>query len=380
MPAGPSIQKLLGFATITKSILLTTQGIPKVMPEGFYTSHDKCVRDAARWRRYTGQRRTAKKVRYGAPSVRAELKEVGEGTAKCIHFFENMEMDPLVFNALQQPNSYEHDAVMYEVNRQLEAFAMKFDNTRNAAVTIALKGGALNFDSDGNLLPTSETVVGTTVTLPSGGTAVVAEVINFQMNPNNQDQLNGIITSSWASPSTDIVLHIRKLKKRARRLTGYPLKICLYGENLPSYFYRNESLQQYLARHQNIRQEFLEGLEAGEMPQGLFGFQWIPAYEAFFEDQNGVNQDIWDNPDLCVFTPNVNTDWWDVLEGSFSVPTTINIVSDGMAAARSLKIVHGMGGYGCVIHDPPQVQGRYFDTFLPVLKNPDVVFQPIVAF
>jgi hypothetical protein len=378
MPAGPALAKLLGYATISKAILLTTQGIPKLLPPAFYASHTKCVRDAARWRRYSGQRRVPQKVRYGAPAVEAELKEVGEGTAKCIHFFEKESLDPLVFNALQQPNSYEHDAAGYEVQRQLEAFAMKFENVRTAACILALGNGALNFDSKGNLMPTALTAPGTTTL--NNATVTVAEVVNFRLNPNNVNQLNGIISSSWASPTSDIPLHLRRIKKQARRQTGYPLKIALYGENIPSYFYRNESLQQYLARHPVIRAEFLEGITAGEIPDGLFGFTWIPVYESFYEDQNGVNQDLWNNPDQITFTPDVSEEWWDVIEGTFAVPTTLNIVADGLAAARSLKNVVGMGGYGCVIHDPPSVQGRYFDTFLPTLKNPDVIFSPDVAF
>lgn len=366
--AGPSLQKIFGFATLSKAIYLTTQGIPNVLPESFSRSKTKCVGDKVRWRQFTGERRVAKKVRYGAKSVKAELRDVGERAAKAIHFNEEIELDPLVFKQIQSPNSYEHDTGMFEVERQVESFGVKFGNTRFASTTLVFRNGVLNFDRDGNLLNTAQTV--------KGGS--VAEVINFGMNPLNQNQLDGIISSPWSLPTTDIVLQLRRLKKRARRLTGLPLKIALYGENVPSYFFNNASVQQYLARHPQIRDKYVEGLTAGEIPDGLFNFIWIPAYEAFFEDANQTNLDIWD-PDAVTFCPEVNENWYDVIEGSMEVPTTINIQSDAVSAMRSSKTVHGMGGYGLVIHNPVTVESHYFDTFLPTLKNPDAVFQADVA-
>lgn len=366
--AGPSLQKIFGFATLSKAIWLTTQGIPNVLPESFGKSHTKCVGDRVRWRQFTGERRVARKVRYGAKSVKAELRDVGERTAKAIHFNEEIELDPLVFKQIQSPNSYEHDTGMFEVERQVEAFGTKFGNTRIAATTLVFRNGVLNFDRDGNLLNSAATT--------KGGS--VAEVVLFGMSALNKDQLDGIISSPWSMPTTDIVLQLRRLKKRARRLTGLPLKIAMYGENVPSYFFNNASVQQYLARHPTIRDKYVDGLSAGEIPDGLFNFRWIPAYEAFYEDSAGVNQDIWD-PDAVTFLPETNENWYDVIEGSMEVPTTINIQADGVAAMRSSKTMHGMGGYGIVIHNPVTVESHYFDTFLPTLKNPDAAFMADVA-
>lgn len=361
---GPSLQKIFGYATLSKAIWLTSQGVPNPLPESFMKSKTKCVGANVRWRQFTGERRTAKKVRYGAKAVKAELRDVGERSAKCIHFNESMELDPLVFKQLQGPNTYEHDPALYEVERQIESFGTKFGNTRVVAMVQTLKAGSLYFDANGNLLPSS---------------TGASETINFGMSGDNQNQLNGIISGSWAISTSDIVMQLRKLRKRARRLTGLPLRYALYGENVPSYMFNNASVQQYLARHPTIRDKYLDGLSAGEIPDGLFNFNWIPAYEAFYEDANGTNQDLWD-ADQVTFTPEVNENWWDVAEGSYEVPTTINIQGDGLAAMRSTKTVHGMGGYGLVIHNPVTVESYYFDTFFPLLKNPDAIFQADVAF
>jgi Phage major capsid protein E len=366
--AGPSLQAILGYATLSKAIMLTSQGVPNLLPPAFMASHTKCVGPNVRWRQFTGERRTAQRVKYGAPPVEATLRDIGERTAKAVHFNEKISLDPLIFKQLQSPNSYEHDPALFEVNRQLEAFGTKFGNTRITANCQTLKSGVLYFDTAGNLLP-------------SATGADSSQTINFGMNANNQGQANGIIASSWAIPTTDIVLHLRKLKKQARRLTGKPLKKAMYGENIPSYFFNNASVQQYLARHSIIREKYVDGAEAGEIPNGLFGFEWIPLYEQFYEDANATNQDVW-SPDHIVFTPEVDQDWWDVIEGSYEVPTTINIQGDGMAAMRSMKTVHGMGGFGFVVPppSPPTVMSVYFDTFLGVLKNPDAIFQLDVAF
>lgn len=367
--AGPSLQSIFGYATLTKAIHISANGIPNVLPEAFMRSKTKCVGANVRWRQFTGERRTARKVRYGAKAVRAELKDVGERSAKCIHFNESIELDPLVYAALQQPNSYDLDTTNYEVKRQTEAFGAKFGNTRIAANTLALHNGVLNFDSAGNLLNSAETT-------PTGN---VAEVVEFGMSAANQNQLNGIISGSWALASTDIAMHLRRLKKRARRLTGLPLRYAFYGENVPSYLVNNTSVQAYLARHPQMRDKYLDGLTAGEIPDGLFNLSWVPAYEAFYEDANGTNQDIWD-PDNVTFTPEPNENWWDIAEGSYQVPTTLNIQRDAVAAINSTEKVYGMGGYGVLIHNPITIESFYFDTFLPLLKNPDAIFQADVAF
>lgn len=357
----PSLQEVLGYLTISKAIQETTSGIPQPLPPGFFKSNTKALDGKGTYVRYTGERRTAKLAQRGSPARRADLKRVGESPFKCLHLYEEQSLDPFVLRYLRSANAWEHDAGYEEIKRQVREFAMKFYNTRVASVLQVLRNGVLYWDIDGNLLPSSSTAVHTH---------------SFQMNANNQNQLNSIITASWATTTTDIPLQLRNLKKRARRLTGYPIKFAIYGENIPSYFSQNEYVIDYLARNPKMQTQYLE---TAEIPDGLFGLTWIPAYEAFYEDSAGTNQDIWGG-DVVVFTPEISEEWWDIAEGDFPVPTDIGrVYTDGAAANASLKQVWGAGGYGIVGYNPPTVTGFYFDNFLPLLKNADAIYSADVT-
>ena len=355
-----SIQQVLGYVPLSKAIQQTTSGIPQPFPPAFMKSNDKTLGNKGSYVQYTGERRVARINKYGAPPKKADLRPVAEKDIRLIASSEEQSMDPNVFRLLRSADSYEFDRGLQEVKRQVSEFATKFQNLRTAAVAHVLRRGQLDYDSDGNLLPNS-----------SGS----AETHSFQMNANNQNQLNGIITASWALASTDIPLQLRNLKKRAARLTGYPLKYALYGENIPSYLTQNDYVLDYLSRNDRMRNAWLEN---AEIPDGLFGFTWVPVYEAFYEDSSGTNQDLWAG-DAIVFTPEVNDQWWDVMEGSTPVPTTINVVSDADAAMRSFKDAYGMYGYGYVELKPVSVTGVYGDCFVPCLKNPDVIYSADVT-
>jgi hypothetical protein len=355
-----SISQILSYTTLTGSIQATTSGIPNPFPPAFFKSTKKVTGNRGRYTRFTGERRTARSTKYGAPARNRGLRDVGEVDVKLLHTFESQTMDPLVMKQLRSKDSYELDKGLNEVSRQVTEFKRLFDNLRVAAVAQVLRNGILYFDGDGNLLPSSSGAV---------------DSHSFQMSANNQNQLNSIITASWALNTTDIPLQLRNLKKRSRRLTGYPLKYAFYGESIPSYLTANDYVLDYLARNPTMQAKWLD---SAEIPDGLFGFTWVPAYEAFYEDADGTNQDLW-NGDSVVFTPEVSDDWWEFLEGSFEVPTTVNVMTDAEAAMRSLATQHGMFGYGVVTHNPPTVCGYYGDTFIPALKVPDAIFQADVT-
>jgi hypothetical protein len=231
-----------------------------------------------------------------------------------------------------------------------------------------LKSGVIYWDTNGNLLPSSSSAydtAGYSVNIPA----------------NNQNQLNGIISTSWALPSTNIPQQLRILKKTARQLSGYPLKYAFYGENCPSYLQINEFVKDWFIRYPEKRDQFYD---TAEIPDGTLGFTWIPVYESFYEDQNGTNQALW-NADQVTFTPPLtglpdHMRWWRMIEGSWEVPTSLNVQSDAMESLKSCKTVWGMGGYSAVIMNPVRITAFMFDTFLPTIVAPATVFQAITAF
>lgn len=354
-----SLQQILGYVTLTGTIQATTRGIPNPFPEAFMTKTQDVVGNKGKYTRFTGQRKTARLNKYGGPAYRRNLMPVGEVDVKLFHLYEKITLDPLLMKALRSYDSYEQDRGIQEVGRHVAEFGALFQNANIATTAQVLNSGILYWDADGNLLPSS-----------SGS----AESHSFNMSANNQNQLNGIITASWALPTTDIPLQLRNLKKRAAQLTGYPLKYAFYGENIPTYLTQNDYVIDYLSRNPSVNVEFLQAAELGE----LFGLTWVPVYTSFFEDSADTNQAIW-GADEITFTPEVSADWWEVLEGSYEVPKTIDIVTSAESAMSSMDTVYGMFSYGKAEHDPPGVSVFMGDTRLPVLKVPDAIYQADVT-
>lgn len=357
-----SLQQVLGYVTLTGAVKATTSGIPQPLPEAFFKATKNVIGNKGRYTRVTGERRTAPFNTYGSPAGKMDLRDVGEVDIKLLHIFGNQTLSPLVLKQLRSKNEYELDMGLDEVKRQVFENKKRFQNSRIATTLQTLHKGTLYFDKNFNLLPSS---------------AGAFETVTFNMNANNQNQLNGVIANTWVSNATDIPGQLRNLRKRAARLTGFPLKYAFYGENIPSYLVTNNFVLDYLARNPTMQAKYLD---TASIPDGLFGFTWIPVYEAFYEDQNGVNQDLW-GPDDITFTPEVDENWWEFLEGSFEVPTSIgNVYADGEAAMRSTATVYGQGGYGVVTHNPPTVESYFFDTYIGAIRVPDAVYQGVVAF
>ena len=74
------------------------------------------------------------------------------------------------------------------------------------------------------------------------------------------------------------------------------------------------------------------------MPSGMFGLQWHPAYEAFYEDDGGVAQDFITG-DQVVFTPEPSMDWLDWLEGTYPVPSSVgSITPDAVSSLANVSL------------------------------------------
>lgn len=360
--AGYSLQQIIGYVPLTGVIQATMSGIPNPLPPAFLKVTEQIIGDAGVYTRLTGERRTAKLVKYGAPAVSANLRDVATQPVKLLHSFEKQSVNPIALQSIRNFDNYDlQRRGMQEISRQVREFGRKFQNLRVAATLMVLANGILYFDGDGNLLPTSSGAIDT---------------VSFQMSANNQNQLNGIITASWATTTTNIPLQLINLEERAAQTTGYELTQAMYGKNIPTYFILNDYVVDYLARMPNMSTDYLKN--AGKIPSGLFGYSWIPMYQTFYEDSAGINQSIWDS-DLVVFTPEVNGDIWDFMEGSYPVPTDVNITTDAVAAMSNIKDVFGGFSYGQATHDPVGICTWTGDTFMPVMKNPDAYYQANVT-
>lgn len=351
-----TIQEILGYVSLTGLIQAVKTGIPDRLPDGYKRKGRQVVGDAGRYTQVRGTRQTARATMYGAAAHNRAQKGVESKDVKLIHSFESFKMDPLILQYLRNYDNYDlQNMGQQEVDRQMAEFSALFDNLDLALKYSMLALGAIYWNSDGHLLPSS-----------SGS----AYTVDYGMSANNRNQLNGIITASWANPNTDIPLQLRNLKARSLQLTGYELKHIYYGVNIPSYLTQNAYVIDYLARSPDMRQKYLD---SADVPNGLFGFDWHPVYEAFYEDSSNTNQTFWSG-DMVTFTPEPSQDVFENLEGSFFVPTSFNAVSDMAAALGALKMVHGKFGYAVPIHNPPTAEMYAGWTGLPIWRVPDALF------
>lgn len=351
-----SLEQVLGYVYLSGLIEDVKTGIPDVLPPAFWSTRSTTTKDQGRYTRYGGTRRTARRAEYGASSRRRDLSPVGVFDVKLLHLFEHIQLNMVDYRSLRDYTNYgpQHQGVQ-ELARQALQFKTLFDNARVAATMSMLANGAIYFDGEGNLLPSS-----------SGASLT----IDYGVSANNRNQLNGIIDASWATATTDIPAHLRAMRKRSLLLTGYDLKYIFYGENIPSYLTANNFVKDYLARHPDMRDEFLT---TSEIPNGLFGYSWIPVYKGFFEDSSGTNRTFF-GADAFTATPEIGMDVYEYMEGTYPVPTSFQPSPGLMQAARSIEDRVGQFCYAVPINNPVTVEVHAGDTFLPIWKVPDALF------
>jgi len=355
-----TLTDILGWETLLGIIEAKKAGLPKVLPDVFWNITSETLGNSGTYTVVRGQRKSARLNRYGAPAKRQEMLPIAEKQVKLLHVFEELAIDPLTYQKLRDYDNWRvQEKGIKELGRQMEAFAKLFMNLEVNLVTSMLVTGFIYFDSDGNILPSS-----------SGADAT--KTIDYLVDANHRDQLNGIISASWATASTDISLQIRNLMKQSLRDTGYEIECCFYGENVPSYLAKNDYAKDWWVRNPRDNQYWLD---TGEIPDGMFGIKkWVPIYKSFFEDKDGANQSFLAHGDVAVFTPAITEDVYEMIEGSYEVPTTFQPQSNLTTAVGSLELVYGDFAYAVATHNPVGVTTYMGFTKLPVWKVPDAIY------
>lgn len=352
-----TLQQILGYVSLLPVVEKVKTGVPNPFPPSLMVSNSKVEGDSGRYVETSGTRQTARANQYGSSARRRVMRGIGSRDVKLVSSYEELPIPPLV---LQQLRNYDNPQIMemgrQEVVRQIKQFTTVFQNLRIACTGLVLGYGRFGFDADGNLLLDS-------------GYSGAAEQVTFNVPAGNQSTIGGTITG-WSQVTTDIPGQIRALKLKALQTTGYPLKHVFYGINVPTFVNANNLMSEYLARNPRENADFLATGEIGN----LFDLVWHPVYTSFFADTNDANQTIWGS-DLATFTPEIDPQWWDVIEGSSLIPTSINIITDGLALLNNLKQVWGMYAYGKVTDNPVGITQFMGDLFLACLKNPNAIFQ-----
>lgn len=357
-----SLEELLGYRTLTGLIQATVPGVPDVLPASFNGTSKKVLMDDGEYTVTKGNRAVARRVKFGAPAKKRGLNEIAVQPVKLLHFRDEFELEAKVMMKLRGFDSYEQDKAYDMVAMQIAWFNQFYENLRKTIKIKTLHNPTLYFDGDGNLLPNS-----------SGATETITLYERSASNTGQGLQMDGstpILSASWATTTTNIPRDLTVWKKTAKARTGYPLKYVVYGENVLTYLIQNNYVKDYLAREGKQRGEYLNDSEIGH----LFGLEWIPGYDAFWYSDNQTTCNFVLGADEIIGCPEPNQNWWEMLEGSFPVPTSINIQTDIEAAFKSIDLVHGKFAYSYVDLNRLSAVGNVGDTFLYALKVPDATY------
>ena len=368
-----AIQDFLYYENLVGSVQQVVDGVPEdILPPGFLNVTDRVEGKTGEYTMYAGTRETARIVTYDAPARARTMTGVKKVPVSLLHTFESLPANPTVLMQLQSEDSpVRQDMGRQTIARNLVDFGQRLRNLRVCAIYSIFRYGAIYFDASGNLLPNS---TGAYFSL------------DFQIPAGNKNQLDilgegDIIDASWATAGTDIVTHVRKIRRAARVKTGYKIQHAFYGANIPGHLLGNTDIATLIAASPTLATAIANS--PSEIPQGLLGLQWHPVDDAFFVagggtdvfggDATGTVQS-WSLDDGIVFTPDPSPDWWGFAEGTYPVPTTTDIVSGMEAALSSFSQVQGAFSFAKCTHNPPGVEHFAGDTFLPLLKNPWAVF------
>ena len=365
------LNELLGYRTLTGIIQATVPGVPDILPASFDSFSKQVLMDEGEYTVTQGNRGVARRVKFGAPAQKRNLNKVGIQPVKLLHWKEEFELEAKVMMKLRAMDSYTQDTAYEQVTAQIAFFNEYFTNNRKTIKFKTLYSPTLYFDGDGNLLPSSSGAV-ETVTLYSRSASNTGQ--GLQM-----DGSTAILGATWSSASTDIPKHLRILKKTALARTGYPIKHIIYGENVLSNLIQNNFVKDYLAREGKQRGEYLNEDEIGH----LFGLDWIPGYTQFWNsnvnESNETSNFIMGADDIIAL-PEPNRNWWERLDGSFPVPTNINIQTDIESAFKSIHLEHGKFAFSYVDLQKLSAVCTCGDTFLYALKVPDATYVLDTAF
>ncbi len=366
-----TLEQIIGSESQLGLIEGVKTGIKRPLPDEWFRSSQKVDGDSGKYTKVEGTRETARLVQYGSASKARNLTGISEVPIKLMHTFEHQVHGPSILAKLMDINGESFNGTpsgpqkmgMSELKRQTEIFKQRFENLRTAAVLMALSRGVVYFDGNGNLLNSS-----------SG--AVVS--VDFQVPAGHKGQLDwsgggAIIGTSWGTISTDIMTDMEQIHEAAQSETGYPIEVAIYGKNILKYLVTNTAL---LELTQGGSNPDAAAFARHQIPDGFLNVaKWIPAPAASFADDNGTYQKLVPD-DTIIFAPQPDPSWFDVIEGTFPVPTgTGNVREDVAALMSDLKAVTGMFSYAAISRiDPPGVVQYCGDTFLPALKVPKAIF------
>lgn len=361
-----TMEKILSGNNLTGVIQAEKDGLPTILPAGFYATSKRVSGNQMTYDRVDGNRQLAQIVQYGSPSKRRNLKGVSQKTVTGISAKEHQVYDPSIFNKLRAVGTdVKNNKGVQEITRQTSNFQFYFKNLRTTAIQSALLKGYIYVDADGNLLPSA---------------TGAAQTIDYGIPATNTGQLKqidgstAIFGTTW-SGSPDLSKDHDVLHSTALQRCGYPLRYAVYGKNVKEYLQDYASSAGMLVGNPELQNTFRNGATTFQM----FNLTWIPGYDGFFIDQNGTAQTILGD-DQVVYMPEPDFTWYDLMEGSELIPSDFQMKANAADIANSLQEMNGMYSYATLVDDPVTIKQIAGDNFLPVIKVPKAIYIADIKF
>ncbi len=386
---GVPLAQVLGAKNIIAVIQKVKPGLREaLLPTEMLTPTRKVSGNYGTYHMTVGERRAARVTNYGAPAQTYEPTGISEVPVNFIHSFQDMPITPsALMNLLDEGNENRQKIGMETIGRQTGDFARTFRNLRVASIMMMLANGKIMTDGLGRLTMDSTKATRT---------------VNFQIPAQNQGNLpipryvqnsagKSVVTSApiisalWSTASTNILQQINNLKQAAALLTGFPLKHAFIGVNVKNYLFSNTLYQEYLKFNPAAQAALINN----EVPNGLADLVWHEMSESFYsQDLPNPGTALSPNaaipifgPNSVVFTPGFDEPWYELIEGSFTIPTDSLMAKDAMELIDSLEEAFGHFGFAKMGVDkqPSTIVEYQGDTFLPVITVPYSIFQATVG-
>jgi hypothetical protein len=358
------IAEVLGVNNIVGVIQSIKPGIPAPLPPGYYTVNRTVQGDHVGFDSEAGERGVSTVVDRSSPSRHIVVDGMTQRFARLLTLKEDATVNPNVMQNLRAPGGQVMQRNgMGEVGRIVGRMNKRYENTRTAAShMMLLGGGAIYYNTDGELLPDSTGAINT----------VDAGIPASNLNQGLQiDGVTAILSANWATNGTDIPGDMESLLTTALERTGYPLTTAIYGKNTLANFLSNDAIKELLKANAPLS----AGFSNLAIPAGFLGIDnWVKGAGIFWVDSTGTNRTFVAADEIC-FLPTPSGDWLENVEGSFMIPNGGPVYGSLLDASNQFAEITGKFGYAVQTYDPPGAKMFTGDSFLPFIKVPNAVYK-----
>lgn len=225
--------------------------------------------------------------------------------------------------------------------------------------TAAMLRGSYTFDQQGDELRQGF----------SGGETTV----DFQIAANNKNQLNGIIGTSWATASTNIIEDINAINRQCNTNSGLGIEHAITGSDTWQYVINNDYVKAQAGTSNTPYLEY-ERNGPGQFTARLRALPWLQWHVIDYTLEVWTGSVYSDTrliaADQVTFIPTPSSDWVQYLNGG-------EVITEGPNGVRAFR--HGFYMYGYPSWEPSGWNLGCNHNGIPALYIPDAVFNADVT-